>query len=67
MLSFNDWAGLQTGRVAAIHFDLAVLTCKNGLFIMEGPSGVHTLHGDVTDDERLSALCGVESKCLNER
>lgn len=55
MLNFNDWAGLQTGRIATIHNELASLHLADGLFVMVGPSGVHTLHGDTTDLERLNA------------
>ena len=55
MLNFNNWARLQTGGIATIHCQLASLSYRSGLFIMEGPSGTHTLHGDTTDLERLNA------------
>lgn len=55
MLDFNDWGGLQTGRIATIHHQMASLTFKGGVFVMEGPSGTHTLQGHSTDLERLNA------------
>ena len=55
MLKFNDWAGLQTGRIATIHQEMASLHYAGGMFIMAGPSGTHTLQGETTDLERLSA------------
>lgn len=55
MLNFYDWSGLQTGRLSAIHNEMACLTYVDGLFVMEGGSGTHTLHGDTTDLERLNA------------
>jgi hypothetical protein len=55
MLKFYEWAGLQSGGIAAIRNEMASLTYGNGLFVMEGPSGIHTLHGDTTDLERLNA------------
>ena len=54
-LNFEDWTGLQTGRIATIHQELASLTYKSGLFVMIGESGIHTLHGDTTDLQRLNA------------
>ena len=55
MMNFEDWAGLQNGQIATIYREEASLTYKSGLFIMVGPSGVHTLHGDTTDLDRLNA------------
>ena len=55
MLNFQEWAGLQNGRVVTIHFGLASLTYRSDLFVMQGPSGIHTLHGDTTDLDRLNA------------
>jgi hypothetical protein len=55
MLTFNDWAELQTGRIATVHHELASLVHVGGMFIMAGPSGVHTLQGHSTDLDRLNA------------
>ncbi len=55
MINFSDWAGLQNGSIAAIRCEMAVLTFTNGMFVMEGPSGIHGLHGDTTDHLRLAA------------
>lgn len=53
MLTEEDMAALRRGwqydnEMAALHY-------RNGMFVMAGPSGIHTLHGDTTDLERLNA------------
>lgn len=53
----NDWdfSGLLNGRIATIHHELASLVHVGRMFVMAGPSGVHTLQGHSTDLERLNA------------
>lgn len=64
-LTITEFASL-CARSATIHFNRASLTIKrlpvagaDGLterrFVMEGPSGVHTLLVDATDQDRLNA------------
>lgn len=55
MLTEYDWSGLQTGRLAAIHNEMACLTYVDGLFVMTGPSGTHRLDVHMTNLERLNA------------
>ena len=58
-LNFTEFAGLQTGRIARIHCGRASIEVagrgQDARFVMEGPSGVHTLLVDATDFERLNA------------
>ena len=54
-IGFMVWARLQKGSMSAVYHEQASLRFANGLFIMEGPSGTHTLHADATDDIRLAA------------
>jgi len=53
MLTELDLRMLKTGMT--FYVELADLYYKGGMFIMTGPSGVHTLHGNTTDLERLNA------------
>ena len=58
-LNFVQFAGLQNGRVARIHCGRATVEVagrgQDARFVMEGPSGKHTLLVDATDFERLNA------------
>lgn len=53
MLTELDLAMLKANMIHAV--ELADLSYKGGMFIMVGPSGVHTLHADTTDLESLNA------------
>jgi len=53
MLTEHDLMMLKANMIHSV--ELADLSYKGGLFIMTGPSGVHTLHGDTTDLDRLNA------------
>lgn len=53
MLTEYDLGLLKAGMIYADQ--LADLSYKSGMFIMVGPSGIHSLHGDTTDLERLNA------------
>lgn len=61
-LNLNDYAALLA-RSSTIHFDAASLKVMRVLsgetmerrFVMEGPSGVHSLLVDATDLDRLNA------------
>ncbi len=64
-LTEDDFAALTSGRVAAVTHDAATLRCHDydaldprypeARFIMEGPSGRHTLLRVATDLDRLNA------------
>jgi hypothetical protein len=54
-ITFIRWARLQAGNLASVHHDRARLGYRNGAFVMEGPSGTHTLQADATDYKRLDA------------
>jgi hypothetical protein len=54
-IGFMVWARLQSGSMAVVYHERASLRFAKGLFIMEGPSGIHTLHADATNDVRLAA------------
>ncbi len=53
MLTEHDMTMLKMG--ATYWNELAEIIYNGGMFIMTGPSGIHTLHGDTTDLERLNA------------
>lgn len=58
-ITFDQWAGLQTGRIARIYQGHAALECakigEERKFIMRGQTGTHTLLCDATDLDRLNA------------
>jgi hypothetical protein len=59
-LSFADWAGLLSGRIATIHGNAQRTTLVylrgDRVFVMEAADGAkHVLAADVTDDIRLNA------------
>ena len=53
-LSLTEYASLLA-RGATIHFNRASLQIKERCFVMEGPSGMHSLLADATDLDRLNA------------
>lgn len=54
-LSFNEWAGLQSGRIERLHFHRAAIQKQGGRFLMTGPSGEHSIEIAESDLERTNA------------
>lgn len=53
-LSFNEFASIDA-RGAVVHFERASVRRQGDRYVMEGPSGIHTLLREATNDERLNA------------
>lgn len=53
-LSLTDYASIDA-RAARVHYGFASIRRERDLYIMEGKSGTHTLHRDVTSLDRLNA------------
>lgn len=58
-ITFEEFAGLQTGRIARIYQGHAALECAGKgderMFVMRGMTGIHTLLCIATDLDRLNA------------
>lgn len=58
-LTHTEYEFLRAGRIVTVHGNRATLTLsgkgQDARFVMEGPSGKHTLLVDATDLNRLNA------------
>ena len=54
IITFSEFAGLCTGRIARVHFQRASLEKSGNEFVMAGPSGKHAIAVDATDIDRLN-------------
>lgn len=54
-LTFNEWAGLQNGRIERLHFQRAAIQRNGTRFLMTGPSGEHSIDINESDLERTNA------------
>jgi hypothetical protein len=58
-ITFNDWALLQSGYFSSVHCGHATLRIagkgEDARFVMDGPSGKHSLLVSETDVDRLNA------------
>jgi len=54
-LSFDEWVGLQSGRIRTLSFHRATINRVGTRFVMAGPSGQHSIEMSESDLERTNA------------
>lgn len=54
-LTFNEWAGLQNGRIERLHFQRAAIQKQGDRLLMTGPSGEHSIDIAASDLDRVNA------------
>lgn len=53
-LTFSEFVSIDA-RGVVVHWELASVRRQGDRYVMQGPSGIHTLLRDATTDERLNA------------
>lgn len=54
-LTHAQWAGIQTGRIARVHFERATIEKRGNRFLMTGPTGEHSIDIDSSSLDRVNA------------